>query len=137
MKNFYNNKLTKKNYIKVLNSSNFKFSKNFIIQNTGLFVGDKAFYKILRIFEILKKIKNVKGDVIEFGVWNGNNLIAIKKMLDFLKINKKIIGYENFKGMPKADKGNLFKGDERLINLFINSFGKQHILYLLSIVFLN
>lgn len=127
MKNFYNNKLTKKNYIKVLNRHNLKFSKSFIIQNTGLFIGDKAFYKILKIFEILKKIKNVKGDVIEFGVWNGNNLIAIKKMLDFLKINKKVIGYENFKGMQKADKGNFFKGDERIINYFVKFFNLSNV----------
>lgn len=127
MKNFYNNKLKRKNYIKVLNNPNFKFSKSFIIQNTGLFIGDKAFYKILKIFEILKKIKNVKGDIIEFGVWNGNNLIAIKKMLDFLRINKRIIGYENFKGMPKADKGNLFKGDERLVNYFIKFFNLSNV----------
>ncbi len=55
MKNFYNNKLIKKNFSKALNSSNFKFSKNFTIQSTGLFIGDKTFYKILKIFEILKK----------------------------------------------------------------------------------
>ena len=97
MTNFYNNKLTGKKYNKVLKTRNFNFKKKFIIQNFGLFIGDKAFYKILKIFEILKEIKNVRGDIIEFGVWNGNNLIAIKKMLDYLKIKKKIIGYESLK----------------------------------------
>ena len=37
----------------------------------------------------MKEIKDVKGDVIEFGVWNGNNIILMKKIADFLKINKK------------------------------------------------
>lgn len=127
MTNFYNNKLTSKKYNKVLKSRNFNFKKEFIIQNFGLFIGDKAFYKILKIFEILKKIKNVRGDIIEFGVWNGNNLIAIKKMLDYLRINKKIIGYESFKGMPRADDGNLFKGDEKLVKYFIKFFNLSKI----------
>ena len=45
---------------------------------------------------------------MEFGVWNGNNLITIKKIFDFLKIKKNIIGFDNFKGMPTADKKKLF-----------------------------
>ena len=128
MKNFYNNKLNSKKYFKVLSNQNLKFSKNFIIQNTGLFIGDKAFYKILKVFEILKRIKNVKGHIIEFGVWNGNNLIAIKKMLDFLKINKKVIGYDSFQGMPKADDGNTFKGDESLLKYFVKFFNLSNII---------
>jgi len=127
MTNFYNNKLTSKEYYKVFKFCNFNFKKKFIIQNTGLLIGDKAFYKILKVFEILKKIKSIRGDIIEFGVWNGNNLIAIKKMLDFLKINKKIIGYESFKGMPRADDGNLFKGDEKLIKCIIKFFNLSNI----------
>ena len=110
-----------------MKTRNFNFKKKFIIQNFGLFIGDKAFYKILKIFEILKEIKNVRGDIIEFGVWNGNNLIAIKKMLDYLKIKKKIIGYESFKGMQRMDNGNLFKGDEKLVKYFIKFFNLSKI----------
>lgn len=120
--NFFNNKLKSKKYFQILRKYKKQFSKKFIIQNIGLFLGDKAFYKILKIFEILKIIKNVKGEIIEFGVWNGNNLLAIRKMTDYLKIKKKIIGYDNFIGMPEADHGNFFKGDLNILKYFINFF---------------
>ena len=48
-------------------------------------------------------------------------------MLDYLKINKKILGYDNFKGMPEADNGNIFKGDEKLIKYIINFFNLSKI----------
>ena len=74
------------------------------MKNYGLFIGDKSIYKNLKIFEILKETKNIKGDIIEFGVWNGNNLIFIKKTIDYLKNKKKIIGYDSFKGMQNLMK---------------------------------
>lgn len=122
MSNFFSNKLKVNKYISILERYKKNFSKNFILKNYGLFVGDKALYKLLKIFEILNEIKSVKGEIIEFGVWNGNNLILMKKIMEYLKINKKIVGYDNFKGMKKADKGNLFKGDIDLLVYIINFF---------------
>ena len=127
MSNFFSNKIKVKKYLSIINKYKINFSKEFILKNYGLFIGDKAIYKLLRCFEILSQIKNVKGDIIEFGVWNGNNLIAIKKMMDFLKIKKKIFGYDNFKGMEKADTGNLFKGDINLINYIIKFFNLKKV----------
>ena len=122
MKNFFSNNLPSNKYKKIITSYKRKFSKEFLIKNSGLFLGDKGFYKILKLFEILKLIKSVKGEIIEFGVWNGNNLVTIKKLIDYLKIKKKIIGYDNFQGMPKSDNGNLFKGDKDLIKFIIDFF---------------
>ena len=46
--------------------------KNFFFSNIGLFVGNQSLFKLLTIYELIKDIKHVKGDIIEFGVWNGN-----------------------------------------------------------------
>ena len=127
MSNFYSNKLYVKRYLKILINFKKDFPKKFLIQNTGLFIGDKAFYKILKNFEILKEVKNVKGEIIEFGVWNGNNLITMKKILDYLNINKTVIGYDNFNGMPKSDHGNRFIGNKKLIKFIIGFFKLKRI----------
>ena len=87
--NFYNNKLTAKKYISILKKNNKTFSKEFLIKNSGIIMGDKSFYRMLAMHDILKSLKKVKGDIVEFGVWNGNNLFAIKKIIDFLKSKKK------------------------------------------------
>ena len=99
--NFYNDKLVAHKYFKIIKKYKNTFTKTFILQNFGLFVGDKSFYKILTCFEILKNTKKIKGDIIEFGVWNGNNLLTLKKILDFLNIQKKLYGFDHFRGMPK------------------------------------
>ena len=122
MNSFFSNKLKANKYFSILKKYKKSFSRDFILKNYGLFIGDKALFKLLKIFELMKEIKDVKGDVIEFGVWNGNNIILMKKIADFLKINKKISGYDTFKGMTKADGGNLFKGDIHLINYITNFF---------------
>ena len=56
MSNFYSNKLYAKRYLKILINFKKDFSKRFLIQNTGLFIGDKAFYKILKIINFLFEI---------------------------------------------------------------------------------
>jgi len=98
---FYSKKLNSKKYFNILNN---KFSKKFILENFGMLIGDKSMYRLMKLSEILKEIKNVKGDIIEFGIWNGNNLFSIKKMIDFYKINKKIYGFDNFSGFPNPQK---------------------------------
>lgn len=129
MNNFFSNKMKAKKYFSILENYKKNFSKDFVLKNYGLFIGDKAFYKLLKCFEILNEIKNVKGDIIEFGVWNGNNLISLKKMMEYIKIKKKLIGYDSFEGMPFKDKdnGNLFKGDKHLINYIKKFFHLKNI----------
>ena len=55
-----------------------------------MLMGDKSFYRILKLNELIKDLGKVSGDVIEFGIWNGNNLFTIKKLLIFTD-RKKII----------------------------------------------
>ena len=99
--NFFSNNLSSKNYLKILKNS---FSKKFILQNSGILIGDKALYRQIKILEIIEKTKKIKGDIIEFGIWNGNNLFFIKKVVDYYKLKKKVIGYDNFSGFPNPAK---------------------------------
>ena len=43
-------------------------------------------------------------------------------MLDYFKIKKKIIGYDNFQGMERKNKKNSFIGDIRLVKYIIKFF---------------
>tara|TARA_X000000368_G_C23032350_1_gene713136 strand:+ start:788 stop:1462 length:675 start_codon:yes stop_codon:yes gene_type:complete len=127
--NFFKNKLTGKKYSKLLK---FGFSNKFILENSGLLAGNKAFYRQMKIFEIIKKTHKVKGDIIEFGIWNGNNLITIKKILDYLRINKKVFGYDNFKGFPnpsklKNQKKGKYIGNPNTIKKIISFFKLKNI----------
>ena len=71
--------------------------KNLFLKFWAIF-RDKTNFRFFSIFEIIKKLKSIKGDIIEFGVWNGNNLLTIKKTIEYLNINKTIIGFDHLKG---------------------------------------
>ena len=71
-------------FAKKLNFSDFD-----LITNYGLFSGATNLYKTIKIIEVIESIKNIPGDIIEFGVWNGNTALLIKKVLDIKKIKKK------------------------------------------------
>ena len=131
--NFYSNKLKAKKYRKIIENYKKKFSKDYILRNWGIFSGDKSFYRTLKIFQILYdiKIRRVKGDIVEFGIWHGNNLFTIKKIMDFLELKKNLYGYDHFEGLKnphkkdkyilKSDLGT-YIGDKKLIKYVIKFF---------------
>ena len=53
---FFKNNLTSKSISKFKNN----FSKRFILENFGMLLGNKSFYRFLKLSEILLKTKNVK-----------------------------------------------------------------------------
>ena len=131
--NFYSNKLKAKKYRKIIENYKKKFSKDYILRNWGIFSGDKSFYRTLKLFQILSgiKIRKVKGDIVEFGIWHGNNLFTIKKIMDFLELKKNLYGYDHFEGLKnpnkkdkyflKSDLGT-YIGDKKLIKYVIKFF---------------
>ena len=126
---FFKNNLTSKKYFKILKNN---FSKRFILENFGMLLGNKSFYRFLKLSEILLKTKNVKGDIIEFGIWNGNNLFTIKKISDYYDLKKKIYGFDNFSGFPnppkfKKKKTGKYIGKPKLIKKMITFFNLQKI----------
>ena len=122
--NFFSNKLSSKDYLKLLKNN---FSKKFILENSGMLIGDKALYRQIKILEIIKNTEFVKGDIIEFGIWHGNNLFMVKKIVEFYKLKKRVIGYDNFSGFPNPAKLKKLKkgkyiGKPELINKILKFF---------------
>ena len=129
MMNFYRNKLNSKKYFSLLK---FNFSKKFILENMGMLAGDKSLYRNIKMIELIQSLRNVKGDIIEFGIWNGNNLFFIKKIIDYYKLKKKVIGYDNFSGFPnpgklKKSKKGKYVGKPELIKKIIKFFNLKNI----------
>lgn len=122
---FFNKNLKTSKYLKIIKNKNLKFSKDFLLKNASAFIGDTALFKLLFCYEMIFNTKKINGDIVEFGVWNGNNLLAIKKIIDYFNLNKKVYGYDHFKGMPihtKDRKRNNFVGDIKVVKFFINFF---------------
>ncbi len=127
--NFYKRSLSGKEYLKILN---FNFTKKFILENSGMLIGDKALYRQIKIYEILLRTKKVKGDIIEFGIWNGNNLIFIKKIADYFNLKKNIFGFDNFEGFPnpaklKKTKKGRYTGNPKEIRKILKFFKLNNI----------
>ena len=89
-----------KKYKKILDlKKKFKFTDFDLITNYGLFSGDTNLFKTLIIYDLVKEIKNIKGDIIELGVNRGNTSLLIKKILDVFKIKKNLYLLDHFKGL--------------------------------------
>ena len=59
-------------------------------------------FKIICHYEIFKITENVKGDILECGVFKGNSLIRFISFRDLLKLkNKKIYGFDVFGNFPR------------------------------------
>ena len=63
--NFYNNSLSSRKYLSLIKRKKIN-NKNFIFKNQAMLMGDKSFYRILKLQELFTELKKVKGDIIEF-----------------------------------------------------------------------
>ena len=126
-------------YKKILNLINkYQFNKFDLITNFGLFAGDTNVFKTLTLKEIIDKTKEVKGDVVEFGVWRGNTSLLIKKILDIYNIKKKLLLFDHFKGLDLFSKKDSTKkknndneknyvGEKKILKAFINFYKFKNI----------
>mgnify|MGYP001342933945 CR=1 FL=1 len=94
------------------------FKKKWDYENGFYLTSDKSrLQKIITHYEIFKKTRKVRGDIIEFGVFKGNSLIRFATYRDIFKSNKKIIGFDAFGRFPIQNN----KND----NKFIKKFEKE------------
>jgi len=72
-----------------------------LIDHWPIYVGKKNLARFLFLFDLAKNIKNIKGDICEFGSWKGANVFFISKIIEIIdkKSKKKIHAFESFKGM--------------------------------------
>ncbi len=76
-----------------------------ILRNLGLFLNRQTLSRIFFMQELYKKIINVHGIIIEFGVRWGQNLAlfeSFRGMYEPFNHNRKIVGFDTFSGFPSV-----------------------------------
>jgi hypothetical protein len=97
---------------------------NEILQNLGLFINRQSLSRILFLHELYKKIIDVNGVIMEFGVRWGQNLAlfeSLRGMYEPYNYTRKIIGFDTFEGFPSihekdGNKKHIAKGAYSVVN---------------------
>ncbi len=90
-------------YLKINN----EIPKSEILSNLGLFLSRQTMSRILYMNELYKKIIDVHGVVIEFGVRWGQNLClfeSFRGLYEPFNYNRQIIGFDTFTGFESVDE---------------------------------
>lgn len=98
-----NEKSLRKKFLKLF--KNCPIPENEVLFNLGLFIKRQSLSSILFMNDIYKKIINVHGAVMEFGVRWGQNLAlfeSFRGIYEPFNHNRKIIGFDTFKGFPST-----------------------------------
>lgn len=76
------------------------------IDQFPLYAGVHTIANKIFTYELLKMTVGVPGHIAEFGSWKGSNLLFLLKMMSLLEPHsgKKIIGFDNFAGLPAPSK---------------------------------
>lgn len=81
--------------------------RNEILQNLGLYINRQSLSRMLFMNELYKRIVDVHGIVIEFGVRWGQNLAlfeSFRGIYEPYNYNRKIVGFDTFEGFKSLDK---------------------------------
>ncbi len=93
----------RKNFLK--NFKNCPIPNDEILNNLGLFLKRQSLARIFFLNELYKKIVDVHGVIMEFGVRWGQNLAlfeSFRGMYEPFNHNRKIIGFDTFTGFPST-----------------------------------
>ncbi|MBU1862104.1 MAG: crotonobetainyl-CoA--carnitine CoA-transferase [Candidatus Omnitrophica bacterium] len=74
-----------------------------ILSNLGLFLNSKNLSRVLFMDHLYRKIIDLQGSIVEFGVRWGQNLAlfaALRGIYDTFNRHRKIIGFDTFEGFP-------------------------------------
>lgn len=94
-----------KRYQACWDSNNDSFENK--IEVFSKYVRRQTLTRFLAHYDIFKKILNVKGSVIECGVYSGGGLMTwakISSILEPINLTRKIYGFDTFKGYPNISK---------------------------------
>jgi hypothetical protein len=96
------------------------------IDHWQLYVGQENLSRFLTVYEVLKEIQNVPGDIIELGSWQGANLLGIAKALHHLNPDsaKSIYSFDSFEGLTNPALEDNF--DENLRGKYRGDFAKLY-----------
>ena len=97
-------------YLKVI-------KKNKTAINT--FEGINKARRCINIIKFLEITRNIKGEVVECGVFKGTTAMLIHHYLKKFKFNKKLYLFDNFSGLPKANSKDLGRDENgKLVQKF-------------------
>jgi hypothetical protein len=85
--------------------NNFGGTFNKKMDNFEKFVPRQALSRFLARYELFKMIKDVKGDIVECGVYYGGGVMAWAKLSTILEpyaLYRNIIGFDTFEGFPNT-----------------------------------
>jgi len=105
-----------------------------VLKNLGLFINRQSLSRILYMDDLYKKILNVHGVVIEFGVHWGQNLAlfeSFRGMYEPFNYTRKIIGFDTFEGFPSIDEKD---GNSKIVEEGSYSVTKNYEEYLESVL---
>jgi len=114
----------KKKLLNLLKES--PITNNELLYNLGLYIPRQAMTRILTMNELYKKIINLNGNIIEFGVRWGQNLslfTIFKGIYEPYNYNRKIIGFDTFNGFVNVDNLNdkdVEDGDYKVVKNYDN-----------------
>jgi len=106
------------------------------LDNFTKYIRRQKLTRLLSLYEIFKRILNVKGSIVECGVYRGFGLMAWANMSAVLEPNnltRRIYGFDTFEGFPrvsdkdsgvlmKAKKGQLYSTSYEELNELIDIF---------------
>ena len=100
------------------------FKKSFDYENNFYLSCDsQRIQKILVQYELFKTIQNLKGDIVECGVFKGISLVRFATFRKIFSTRKKIIGFDTFGAFPETS----FSADKKYREKFIKNAGNQSI----------
>lgn len=60
--------------------------------------------RIFGLFSIINEVSDVEGEIVEAGVGMGISLATLGYAVSYYELNKKVYGFDSFKGFPDATK---------------------------------
>lgn len=101
-----------KKYFKDLDSFFTKQNPKDLVDHFPLYLRREYLIYYLTKYELIKKIINIKGSIVECGVWKGSSLLLMAKLMSIFEpygIHRKLIGFDTFEGFVKSDKVDIAK----------------------------
>ncbi|MEW6409355.1 MAG: TylF/MycF/NovP-related O-methyltransferase [Nitrospirota bacterium] len=77
------------------------------LDNFPKYVKRQKLTRLLALYELFKKILQIKGSIVECGVFKGFSLMAwanISAVLEPANLTRRIYGFDSFEGFPKVSK---------------------------------
>src|ERR1700687_3109740 len=84
--------------------------------NLGLYTRSSLLVKFLVLHEIYKRVKDIPGAILEFGVWWGQNLVLLENLRAIhepFNKQRKIVGFDTFEGYLESARGRKPASDDK------------------------